>query len=1217
MKSSSAFEIPWGAALWRAIALAAAVSCAASAADVEDATPGASKDLEIKFAEALARNLYPDLAADIVAEGRAKWPDAELRWSRIEVDSLLMLGKFEEVEKRVAAEKKKNPKSSAYWSLNLALAGGYYAYGRIDDCKKIYADFQKAMGGNPPADIRLFYIQSMMTYGRILKDEPAEALKVYEGLYAQLKKLPASEKEEWDSSLEMVSKTYAELLIKEADDAGPGKKRAECVKKALAVVKELLWRSDSFVFGPAIAMRAHLEILGASGGKEADGIRRARGIIEEYMPMLRKIHDELKREDPQNEQGFMQFSALPQCRFLLAKLMWDAAQAEMKKPKPAEETVKSLLFGERGANGKRAGDGAYNHALNVFLKYPESNWASDADELCVKIQNLVRDRYKKDLKYNASAAQRTRVRQMQFKAADKLYRSGEYGKAIAAYTKTLSKYQEWPESALAMANMAQCHLELAMDAKDRKGPERAYEVLCAEAIALQLAERICAGGGEAAMKAGDGALAVAGKLDEMKELAASEEIYDAYLATCQNHPSYSLMATTLGFKACADADKIREALDATPEGQEPDPRKAAEAARLYRRGIACLKRVPAGAVNAADSRMRMAQAYLRVGENSAARKTLEAMKTEFAGDRQACLNAGMQLSVMHKSMGLELLKATDETVEKLRAAAGRDGLAAVLPKADDEMLDQIAASVKEGTPAQCLADLHRRGSAQMIMAIKEFGALAGTAANIEADEGVSKTDRRKASTSREYSMFQIGDCWQRMTKPEQRIDMFREKAADAFAAYVEAYPQGTNAPMAYFRMNLLYSMLSGGGDKAKAAGFREKSEAALRQLQTRFPGHELSRKSIPILAKTYLEMNMPQKAVEQYRKMLEASGGYGERDYLDAGETLLSKGVYETARDAFRKARTLAEKSKDAGVREWYVPKCQFGMARSWAGTGNWSEANDAIAEFLDAEEAKKKEAKAQGRRAVESALVKDALELQSELAVRAGSREADDNLRKERFNAAAKALKNLSRRYQPVAIDVLARSKTIAEGRDPGHASPDGGEARLDPSKPEDARRIEEAKAIVEKNNRNKVMRDSIELKMARVIARKWEAEKDMGRTEEAEKTRTNVAMAYANFINENVPDPAAALTEQEEREGLTVEGKIARIVAEKRANEGEMENIESAIAEGIGYLVAEGGDINLELAKRAGKFYAEYFPQGKARSSVEQHYARAKALKPDAPGK
>ena len=102
------------------------------------------------------------------------------------------------------------------------------------------------------------------------------------------------------------------------------------------------------------------------------------------------------------------------------------------------------------------------------------------------------------------------------------------------------------------------------------------------------------------------------------------------------------------------------------------------------------------------------------------------------------------------------------------------------------------------------------------------------------------------------------------------------------------------------------------------------------------------------------------------------------------------------------------------------------------------------------------------------------------------GSREADDNLRKERFNAAAKALKNLSRRYQPVAIDVLVRSKTIAEGRDPGHASPDGGEARLDPSKPEDARRIEEAKAIVEKNNRNKVMRDSIELKMAMDWARR-----------------------------------------------------------------------------------------------------------------------------------
>ena len=173
------------------------------------------------------------------------------------------------------------------------------------------------------------------------------------------------------------------------------KKRAEYLVQATALVDKLLQKTNLIlVFGKAISMKAHIEMLRGNPDK-------AQSLVNDYMPQLSEIHSSLVEQDPEGKLGYVRASPMPECRYLLAKMLWDGAQAEAKKPKANEDAIKDALFGARAKNGKRNGLGAYNHAINVFVKYPESKWAASADKLAKTIADFVKARYKIEIKTNS------------------------------------------------------------------------------------------------------------------------------------------------------------------------------------------------------------------------------------------------------------------------------------------------------------------------------------------------------------------------------------------------------------------------------------------------------------------------------------------------------------------------------------------------------------------------------------------------------------------------------------------------------------------------------------------------------------------------------------------------------------------------------------------------------------------------------------------------
>ena len=84
---------------------------------------------------------------------------------------------------------------------------------------------------------------------------------------------------------------------------------------------------------------------------------------------------------------------MPLCRYMLAEMLWNETVAESKKGKRDDEKIKALMFGEKLANGRRNNAGAYNHALNVFIKYPDSPWAAKAGPLAEEIKAFAEKTY--------------------------------------------------------------------------------------------------------------------------------------------------------------------------------------------------------------------------------------------------------------------------------------------------------------------------------------------------------------------------------------------------------------------------------------------------------------------------------------------------------------------------------------------------------------------------------------------------------------------------------------------------------------------------------------------------------------------------------------------------------------------------------------------------------------------------------------------------------
>ena len=918
-------------------ALAAATLCAflphgavAQEASGEDAQPAAvDPELteELAFIKALLDEDMPDLAEPVIAAAKKKWPNAVPKLKVLELKGKLAAGQFDEVKKVVDSLKGKKDQESEYWALNLSMANEYYARSMMSECRQIYEGFFKTVT-NPGADLLDFYLDSGFNWTQICVREKKfdDAVKMFDQLLS--KPLPD---ERWCA----VALEEVELLLRLADDipADAKGKQAEARKKYIETatkrVDKLLWKRELIlVFGKAIAMKAHIEMLNGNPDK-------AQTLVNDYMEELSEIHRNLVERDPDGSQGYVRASPMPECRYLLAKMLWDSAQAEAKKPKPDEDFIKNALFGKREKSSKkRNGLGAYNHAVNVYAKYVDSAWAADAGEMTEQIAAFVKERYKKEIKTNIPAGQIEKMRKKEYQNAYELYRSGEFEKAAAAYQDLLARVKaETKESVYARGVLADCYVTLRQNAKADKKEEYTKKAEEAENyVATQYKDQPDA----LVYEAGNATLRLAAKEKDLRNRDRAQFLYDAYFSNYPKHGDAPQQAYSLASQAYGAEDW-------------------ATAIRYY--GLIGTQYT--NSTHFVDSLNRLAACNEKTDNVAEQEKWLRAFAnaTKKKDERLAVL---LKLAVMQQKRAFEAYES----------AAG--------------MTNAVEA-----------AEVQEAAFKTVLGAIRDFNQVSRGVTNVLGSaEGKSLDEKKRAEYlhRREQSLFFLGNCLQRVpVKNPKTLSRLRKNAVDSYEEYLKSYPKGQFGAQALMRIGTIHTVEKN----------MDKAQDAFTRLQSDFPDSPEAKNSMPVLAKSLIDMGMTSEGVAQYKKMLEATGGkYTAAQFLLAGDALLGAKSWAVAEEAYAKVAELAASLKDSA---YYLQRALMGQAKAAYGAKNYAEARQKLDEFVE--------------KYGKTTLAVDAYDMLVEVASIEGSREKDDTLRMNAFNAAVRALKKL-RNYKKDPIE-------------------------------------------------------------------------------------------------------------------------------------------------------------------------------------------------------
>lgn len=179
-----------------------------------------------------------------------------------------------------------------------------------------------------------------------------------------------------------------EISVDACMDMSLLEQRRKYLEEATSRVDRILRKDDlSFMFGRVVVMKVRIELLRGN-------VVKAQELVKVHLPRLTEIHEKLQAEDPEGMLGYVRRSPLPECRYLVANMLWEKAKIEMKAENPNDTNFLTLILGEK-VNGRRSGLGAFNHAVNVYIKYPDSDYAEKARRLSEEIDTFVFGRYKK------------------------------------------------------------------------------------------------------------------------------------------------------------------------------------------------------------------------------------------------------------------------------------------------------------------------------------------------------------------------------------------------------------------------------------------------------------------------------------------------------------------------------------------------------------------------------------------------------------------------------------------------------------------------------------------------------------------------------------------------------------------------------------------------------------------------------------------------------
>ena len=872
----------WREVFWAAAASFAAVACG-QGADAQDAEKGAGApyDSEVAYAERLVEYGFPDFADVVIARTKAKWPESETVFFAIEVRGMLSLGKEEEAKKLIAALPDR--KSAKYWAARLALANFCWRRGRKADCGKIYKEFFDA-NKQPSAELASFTRDAYWQYGQILAagGKLAEAADSYSSL---LKLLDKNKNDEEASAWCNVSCETAEIYLRLASAAEPGKPREEPLAKARKIVDQLLWMSDQPVFfGRAIAMRAQMELLKGD-------VAKAQSTIDEYIDQLAQLHKQIEEADPDGRHGLLRQSPMPLCRFMLAEMMWKEAEAEMKKgAKRDDELVRSLLFGAKGPKGKRGEGGAYRHAINVFVRYPQSAWAGRAGDLAKTIAEFTEKTYGKKIKTVITPEQEKSVRASQFRVPSEIFGEGKYEEAIKGFHAALSSYPEGPDSVSAVEHIAISYLNLIAREKQANGGGDAAKIkewrIDADAVEGYVAERFSGSADRmTATEGGNATLRLAALEKQFGEAKRSAALYRSFLECYPDHANAPAVASSLASEARKES-RLREAVTLYSLVAERYTNSLYFTSALVNKAV-CLE---------------------RLGDRAGA---IEAMGAYVAAEKDVLrsVKAQMSLADMYQKEGRELLET----------------------------------AATNGTPEAVQAQLDK-GTAQTVRGIKQFQSFAKRAGDMMADKNTSAGDRKEYSGLREKALYLAADNWGRLTRPEKNLPVYRERSVAGFEQYVKEYPKGELAKNAYIKLSMMYTLMN---DLAKSKG-------ALERLRKEFPDSDEAKKSMPRLARSLVEYSksledgdrktmIVQEIAAIYTEMIRKGGtAYSAADYALAGENLVEARNWDLADEAFDKAIATAATNQTATA-----ARARIGKARSLYAQKHFGEAREMLDAFM------------------------------------------------------------------------------------------------------------------------------------------------------------------------------------------------------------------------------------------------------------------------------
>lgn len=684
---------------------------------------------EFRYIDMLQQMRMPDIAEEVIAEVKARFPEAEAQLKVRETQGLLWQGKFEEVIKLIEAIPDK--KSVEYWAQTLALADSYYAYQRYKEADKLYLNFFKNVAKPEPALVG-FYRDSAYKYAQML----LYLGKEQEGLDAmrRLTKVPLEEDVERNIMADM-----AELMLKLAPRLKDEKKRENMLKEAEELADKLLWKQDLW-FGKAIVMKAHVYML----RKDVAG---AQELVENYMPQLRIIHDSLQEQDRDGTQGMLRMSPMPQCRYLLATLLLDSVMAETEKDTPDEEKIKDLLLGERDPETKkRKGNGAFNHFINIFIRFPESHWAADAGERSEVIRKLVKERYNADLRTPVTMAQMAKVRQTQFASARLVFSQNQFKEAVDKYLQVLNQFPETPESVSALGDLGLCYINDA-----GKDPEAA---LMAETVMTHLAERFSLNK-DLTREAGDQVRRIAEAFGEHKMEDKKRLSYAMFFDEYPEHYAAAQLVMSSAEREF-QAGNLEGAMD------------------LFQRVVEKYDKSP----YYYDALSRIAQVYRDQKKSDDEIVALELYVEKLGGRTRpghALVTGRFRLANAYRESGALLLRSwsTNQSAE---------------------------AEVREAQAREAATKLTR--------AAREFTEIASmlesdTAATFQNNQEEKERNQQIAETA----VFTKAVCMSQVAYPADRLPLIRKMTIGFFDEYVKKFPKGRYAPKAQLQIGTLYTIL--------------------------------------------------------------------------------------------------------------------------------------------------------------------------------------------------------------------------------------------------------------------------------------------------------------------------------------------------------------------------------------------------------------------------